>query len=175
MSAVLQWKIENTTDATRGQPLAARVLARKAELEDALADCGRHEALRRTTLETALAGVYALITGFCFAAFTAYVLETIGKSDRTAATKYSLFTAAANIAITYTGWIDTRFNERHGVEGVVGSDAALNLIGVAVLAVVFWRLGSFGKWRHPAETANTPGSATAGELPAAVARITDER
>ena len=63
MSAVLQWKIENTTDATRGQPIAARVLARKAELEDALADCGRHEALRRTTLETALAGVYALITG----------------------------------------------------------------------------------------------------------------
>ena len=63
MSAVLQWRIENTTDATRGQPLAARVLARKAELEDALADCGRHEALRRIALETALAGVYSLITG----------------------------------------------------------------------------------------------------------------
>ncbi|HEX3481466.1 MAG TPA: hypothetical protein VHT91_40915 [Kofleriaceae bacterium] len=63
MSAVLQWRIENTTDATRGQPLAARVLARKVELEDALADCGRHETLRRTALETALAGVYSLITG----------------------------------------------------------------------------------------------------------------
>ena len=139
--------------------------------------CGIAMALSPRTALTYVIGVtvYALITGFCFAAFTAYVLETIGKSDRTAATKYSLFTAAANIAITYTGWIDTRFNERHGVEGVVGSDAALNLIGVAVLAVVFWRLGSFGKWRHPAETANTPGSATAGELPAAVARITDER
>jgi len=60
---VLQWRIENTTDATRGQPLAARVLARKAELEDELADCGQHEALRRTALETALAGVYSLITG----------------------------------------------------------------------------------------------------------------
>jgi hypothetical protein len=56
-------KIENTTDATRGQPLAARVLARKDELEDALADCGPHEELRRQALETALAGVYALITG----------------------------------------------------------------------------------------------------------------
>lgn len=63
VSAVLQWKIENTTDATRGQPLAARVLARKAELEDALADCGPHEVLRRTALETALAAVYALMTG----------------------------------------------------------------------------------------------------------------
>ena len=63
MSAVLQWKIENTTDATRGQPLAARVLARKVELEDALADCCPHEVLRRTALETALATVYALMTG----------------------------------------------------------------------------------------------------------------
>ena len=63
MSAVLQWKIENTTDATRGQPLAARVLARKVELEDALADCRPHEVLRRTALETALATVYALMTG----------------------------------------------------------------------------------------------------------------
>jgi hypothetical protein len=63
VSAVLQWKIENTTDATRGQPLAARVLARKVELEDALADCRPYEVLRRTVLETALATVYALITG----------------------------------------------------------------------------------------------------------------
>lgn len=63
MSAVLQRKIDNTTDATRGQPLCARVLARKVELEDELADCGRHDAMRRTALETALAGVYSLITG----------------------------------------------------------------------------------------------------------------
>lgn len=63
MSAVLQWKIENTTDATRGQPLAARVLARKVELEDALADVRPHEVLRRATIETALATVYALMTG----------------------------------------------------------------------------------------------------------------
>jgi hypothetical protein len=62
VSAVLNWKIENTTDATRGQPLAARVLARKDELEDALADCGPHEQLRRTMIETALSTVYALIT-----------------------------------------------------------------------------------------------------------------
>lgn len=62
MSAVRKWN-ENTTDATRGQPLAARVLARKIELEDARADCGPYEVLRRTALETALATVYALMTG----------------------------------------------------------------------------------------------------------------
>jgi hypothetical protein len=63
MSAVLNWKIENTTDATRGQPLAARVLARKDELEDALADCSPRDVLRRAALETALTAVYALMTG----------------------------------------------------------------------------------------------------------------
>lgn len=63
MSAVLKRKIENSTDATRGQPLAARVLARKDELEDALAYLGPHDMLRRTAIETALATVYALMTG----------------------------------------------------------------------------------------------------------------
>ncbi|HMG20682.1 MAG TPA: MFS transporter [Kofleriaceae bacterium] len=111
--------------------------------------CGIAMAVSPRDPTTYVIGVttYALITGFCYAAFTAYVLETIGKTDRTAATKYSLFTAASNLAITYVGWIDTRFSDQHGVEGVVTSDAALNLIGVAVLGLVFWRLGSFGRWR----------------------------
>ena len=66
VSAALDYKtyrIENSTDATRGQPLAARVLARKNELEDALADVGPHDLLRRAAIETALATVYALMTG----------------------------------------------------------------------------------------------------------------
>jgi hypothetical protein len=63
VSAVRKRKIENTTDATRGQPFAVRVLARKAELEDALADCGPHEVLRRTAIDTALTTVYQLMTG----------------------------------------------------------------------------------------------------------------
>jgi len=111
--------------------------------------CGIVMALSPRTQLTYVLGVatYTLITGFCYAAFTAYVLETIGNSDRTAATKYSLFTAASNLAITYVGWIDTRFSDQHGVEGVIASDAALNLIGVAVLGLVFWQLGSFGTWR----------------------------
>ncbi|MEO8699907.1 MAG: hypothetical protein ABI867_07675 [Kofleriaceae bacterium] len=63
MSAIVNRRIENSTDATRGQPLAARVLARKDELEDALADCGPHDMLLRTAIETALATVYSLMTG----------------------------------------------------------------------------------------------------------------
>lgn len=56
-------RLENTTDATRGQPLWMRVLARKDELEDALAELGPHDALERQAIETALATVYLLMTG----------------------------------------------------------------------------------------------------------------
>lgn len=63
MGAILNPKIENTTDATRGQPLAVRVLARKDELEDALADLGPHDYVLRQAIETALATVYTLMTG----------------------------------------------------------------------------------------------------------------
>lgn len=63
MSAILNLEIRNTTDATRGQPLAARVLQRKDELEDALAELGPHDVLLRQAIETALATVYSLMTG----------------------------------------------------------------------------------------------------------------
>lgn len=63
MSGVLSERLENTVDATRGQPLAARVLARKNELEDALAELGRHDTVERHAIETALATVYLLMTG----------------------------------------------------------------------------------------------------------------
>jgi hypothetical protein len=63
MSAIPNLQILNTTDATRGQPLAARVLARKNELEDALADMSPHDTPLRQAIETALATVYSLMTG----------------------------------------------------------------------------------------------------------------
>ncbi|MEO6777692.1 MAG: MFS transporter [Kofleriaceae bacterium] len=94
---------------------------------------------------------YALVTGFCYAAFTATVLETIGKDTKSASTRYSMFTAAGNVAIAYVGLIDSRFEAHHGVAGVVSSDAVLNLAGVVVLGLVFWKLGSFGKSRHVPE------------------------
>ncbi len=113
--------------------------------------CGIAMALSPRVELTFIIGValYMLLTGFGYAAFTAVVLETIGRGGRTAATKFSMYFAAGNAAILYVGLIDTRFASRHGVEGVIASDAAMNLLGVVILALAFWRLGSFGKWRHP--------------------------
>lgn len=63
MSGVMSDKIENSVDATRGQPLAARVLARKDELEVALAELGPYDTFERQAIETALMRIYALMTG----------------------------------------------------------------------------------------------------------------
>jgi len=147
--------------------------------------CGIVMALSPRTEWTYAIGVmtYALITGFCYSSFTATVLETIGKAGKSAGTQFSLFIAAGNLAILYVGLVDTRFSDDYGVEGVITSDAALNIAGVAILAVVFWRLGSFGKWRHPvappeptspASQTSPASPPTAVELPAAIARITDK-
>jgi PAT family beta-lactamase induction signal transducer AmpG len=89
--------------------------------------------------------LYFLIAGFCYAAYSATVLETIGDAGKTASTQYALFNSASNIAISWVGFVDTRFSP---VERVIASDGVLNLAGVIVLAFVFWRLGAFGKWRH---------------------------
>ena len=73
------------------------------------------------------------------------MLEIIGGEEQAASTRYSLFTAAGNAAITYVGFIDTRFHESHGSSGVIASDAMLNIAGVVLLGAVFWRMGLFRK------------------------------
>jgi MFS transporter, PAT family, beta-lactamase induction signal transducer AmpG len=125
--------------------------------------CGIVMALSPRQEMTLIVGalVYQLITGFCYAAFTATVLETIGKAGKAASTQYTLFVAAGNGAITWVGLVDTRFAESYGVEGVVAADAILNLAGVIVLTVVFTVLGTFGKSKHkPIEpSSDEPGAA----------------
>lgn len=63
MSEAVEAKPENSTDASRGQPLAQRVLARKDELEAALANCSEHDLPLKTALDTALATVHQMMTG----------------------------------------------------------------------------------------------------------------
>jgi PAT family beta-lactamase induction signal transducer AmpG len=97
---------------------------------------------------------YQLVTGICFSAFTATVLETIGHGDAAAATKYTLCTAAGNVAIAYTNLGDTQAyaHYHNAAPALFGSDAVLNIAGVLALGFVFWRLRSFGASKHPAES-----------------------
>jgi MFS family permease len=112
------------------------------------------------TREVYIVGVsaYNLVTGFCFAAFTATVLETIGHGDAAAGTKYTLFTAAGNIAITYTNFVDTRaYSHWNNSSGALfACDSLLNIAGVVVLGAIFWQLRTFGASKHPPELPELP-------------------
>ena len=55
--------IENTTDATRGEPLAARAYTRKAELQAALEKLPVDELRARNDIEMALGAVAEMLTG----------------------------------------------------------------------------------------------------------------
>lgn len=61
--------------------------------------------------------LYQFIIGLAYAAFTAVVLEVIGKEA--AATKYSVFASLSNIPINYMGYLNGR------AYGVCGNDAML--------------------------------------------------
>jgi PAT family beta-lactamase induction signal transducer AmpG len=89
--------------------------------------------------------LYLLVTGFCYSAFTATVLETIGTAGKAASTQYALFVAAGNVGITYVGFLDTRSND---ITRIIFTDAMLNIAGVCALGYAFYRLGSFGKPRR---------------------------
>lgn len=89
--------------------------------------------------------VYLLVAGFCYAAFSASVLETIGKGGAAASTQYALCVSAGNAAIGWVGFVDTRFHESHGPRGLLAVDAALNLAGIVALVFLFRWLGGFRK------------------------------
>lgn len=56
-------RVKNTTDATRGEPIAQRARTRKAELEKALAVLPATEQRARTDIEVALAEVNQWLAG----------------------------------------------------------------------------------------------------------------
>ena len=55
--------VENSTDATRGEPLALRAQKRKAELEAALDKLPADEQRARNDIEIAVASINGLLTG----------------------------------------------------------------------------------------------------------------
>jgi MFS family permease len=80
--------------------------------------------------------VYMFVAGFCYASFSAMVLEIVGQATESASTQYTLFTAASNQAIAYTTYLDGRSAKRWGVRGMLCTDAAANMAGIGFLAIV---------------------------------------
>ncbi|HEX4158311.1 MAG TPA: MFS transporter [Rhizomicrobium sp.] len=74
--------------------------------------------------------LYAFLTGFCYAAFAAVVFETIGKGA--AGTKSNLLSGISNVPLIYLGIFDGMGHDRWGANGLLYTDAALGVVGVAL-------------------------------------------
>ena len=78
--------------------------------------------------------IYAFVLGFCYAAFGAVVLETIGGGA--AATKYNLLAGISNAPIAYQTMIDGWAQARWGSGGLLYVEALCGVAAVALYAVV---------------------------------------
>jgi MFS family permease len=101
------------------------------------------------------ATTYLFVTGFCYAAFTALVLEVVGTGGpdggQFTATRYTLFTAAGNLAISYTNYIDGKGADRWGTRGMLRTDAAANLIGIVFFSIMIALIGKLSRKRQRTE------------------------
>lgn len=94
--------------------------------------------------------LYAFITGFTYAGFTAFVLEAMGLGA--AATKFSLFASLSNFPIQWVTGIDGWAHTKYGPAGMLYAEALVGVGGLIVftslwtIANRFWR----GAERAPA-------------------------
>ncbi|MBV8062724.1 MAG: MFS transporter [Nevskia sp.] len=138
LGALLGGRFLDRLDKRRAYLLSGLLIA----LVDAVMACAPRSEV------TYIAGtlVYSLVAGLCFAAFTAVVLEIIGEVDRSAATQYTLFDAAGNLATSYLAWMDGHGYDLFKARGLPGSggllltDAGMNVAGVIGLVLMMWML-----------------------------------
>ena len=78
---------------------------------------------------------YSFANGIAFAAFAGLVLELVSHGAAVA-TKYTLFTAVSNQAISYVTWLDARASGRWGTRGSVAFDGAITFAGIGILVVM---------------------------------------
>jgi MFS transporter, PAT family, beta-lactamase induction signal transducer AmpG len=84
--------------------------------------------------------IYALVTGFTYAGFTAFVLEAMGLGA--AATKYNLYASLSNFPIMYMTNVDGWAHGRYGPSGMLYTEAAICMLGLVAFTLVLAR------WPH---------------------------
>ena len=84
--------------------------------------------------------LYLITTGFCYARFTALVMEVLGPGEHGTSTRYSLLLAAGNLPIAYVLWADGVGFHYFGTRGLFGVDAGGNLLVFAIVGTA-WLMG----------------------------------
>ncbi len=81
---------------------------------------------------------YSFANGIAFATWAGMVLEMVGHTAAVT-TKYALFNATANQAISYVTFLDGKIPEWMGwpeARGALATDAALTAVGISILAIM---------------------------------------
>ncbi len=85
--------------------------------------------------------IYAFILGLCYAGFSAFVFEVIGRGA--AGTKYTMYACLSNIPILYMtkieGWVfDSKGKTEtfHGATGMLNIEALLGVVGIIIFLVL---------------------------------------
>ena len=86
--------------------------------------------------------IYLLTAGFCQARAVALILDTVGQDCNDTSTWFSGLNALSMIPITSMTWLEGRMFHYFGVRGLLGTDAAGNLLVCAIVATVFLTRGS---------------------------------
>jgi predicted MFS family arabinose efflux permease len=83
---------------------------------------------------------YLLVSGLCYAAFSAVVLEAIGRAGEAASTQYTLFSSAGERGHRLRRQARHRVHRRFGPKAPLGTDAVLNVVGVVLLGSMMFLL-----------------------------------
>jgi len=78
--------------------------------------------------------LYSFSLGLCYAGFTAFVLEAIGKGA--AATKYTVYASISNAPITYMTIVDGWAHTKYGPTGMLNIESLFGVIGIILFFVV---------------------------------------
>lgn len=97
---------------------------------------------------------YAFTTGLCYAAFSSFVLDAIGKGH--AATKYNGFASLSNTPIWYVGLVLARAETRWGPKGMLLTESGMGIAGIVVFAVVALLVGRTMGKTAPSSSTESP-------------------
>ena len=78
--------------------------------------------------------LYQALVAACYAAYSAVVLEVIGRGA--AATKFNLMASVANVPVTIMPWFDGLMHDRHGTNAMFYGEAGLSVAAAVLFAVI---------------------------------------
>jgi MFS family permease len=81
--------------------------------------------------------IYLLTAGFCQARAVALLLDAVGQDCKDTSAWFSGLNALSMIPITSMTWLEGRMFHYFGVRGLLGTDAAGNLLVFAIVATIF--------------------------------------